>query len=268
MDMRTTPRRHSKPIASAERFRSTRVWIAGVLGLAFGLQGAERASAQVNELTLNGFKDSQQGVVVNFLDLAFDGRYEGAELVIRLNEGSIVGENSFGRPVDVPPRAFEVNFNPELFFDTYFAQGARTSDDPNHIPGIELRGGATNIWHVYTDAELNDPQFLTQAWGPTDEVHILDRTHFTVAQIGLTDDAEGWWEFYASAAGTPYTLPSTQGVIMQGTMSIWLTSGTYPYLGWPEIPEPSSAAIFACGSTVLLFRRHATRSVRLDRADT
>ncbi len=208
---------------------------------AAGLVVATPAAAQVTDIDVTSTSAQLAdgtSVVVNQFSIDFTGQYTGSQLLVVLDTGTIFNTDLFGADQDVAPNQGAIdNVNPDLAFDTFLAQGGfRNTDTIGGNPA--LGGGAVNLDATETSAVFNDATKISQSWNPAAGQFILDQTDFGVFQLTLTADAQGTFQYFASANGQFYTTPAGWNII----------SGQI-------IPEPATAALLGGAALGLLARR-------------
>lgn len=157
-------------------------------------------------------------------------------MLVELTQGAVINVPAFGGGQDVAPSSFFVDAVPELAFDTFVAQGATRSDDPNAIASPNLGGGAVNIDPTEVNAVFNDATKISQSWFPGGLIDIRDKSEFVVAQVTLTADANGSFEYFALVGGEFFS-----------TQSLFIRNGSIADLTFfppePCIPEPVMAMV-------------------------
>ncbi|MEM8495481.1 MAG: PEP-CTERM sorting domain-containing protein [Planctomycetota bacterium] len=169
-----------------------------VLGIGFAASFAGAAAGQVTAFDVEHIVSDDGSRIANVLSIDFDGLYQGTQLVVELTEGAIINETLFGSPNDSPPPEGRLNFFPEFAFDTYAAQGDRFA--AGNVGGLNIGGAAVNILPMDTEVRWDQTQRLSRAWNDVGSPDILEGTHFVVAQLGLTSDAQGEFIFFTAVA--------------------------------------------------------------------
>ncbi|MEM1444416.1 MAG: hypothetical protein AAGF84_00015 [Planctomycetota bacterium] len=189
-------------------------------------------SAQVTGFTFTPTFSDDGTKVSNVIAVDFFGDYSGSQILLELTEGMILQELAFGSHVDVAPGRALAAAAGGLQFDTYFAQGDLFNDGRNAQGSPNLGGGAVNIRSTDATPILTDTA-ISQAFNLVGGF-FQDGTNFVIAQIAMSSDAQGTFQFFTSAndvVPAPDEIPLytiRDGVIL--------------------IPEPASALLLAlCG---------------------
>ncbi|MEM1444414.1 MAG: hypothetical protein AAGF84_00005 [Planctomycetota bacterium] len=202
-------------------------------------------SAQVTGFTFTPTFSDDGTKVANVIAVDFVGRYTGSQILLELTEGQILQELAFGSDVDVAPTSGLAAAAGGLQFDTYFALGDVFSDTPKAAGAPNLGGGAVNIRRSDASPVWNDPTTISQSTNLSGIRKPLDRTNFVIAQIALSSDAQGTFQFFTSANDevlAPDEIPVytiRDGVIL--------------------IPEPTLVGVFGLGLLVVRRRARAGR---------
>ncbi|MEM1444415.1 MAG: hypothetical protein AAGF84_00010 [Planctomycetota bacterium] len=167
-----------------------------ILGIVAATALASSVSAQVTGFTFTPTFSDDGTKVSNVIAVDFVGQYTGSQILLELTEGQILQELAFGSPVDVAPGSGLAAAAGGLQFDTYFAQGDLFNDGRNAQGSPNLGGGAVNIRSTDAAPIRNDPKIISQAFNPC--LAILNRTDFIIAQIALSSDARGRFQFFSS----------------------------------------------------------------------
>ncbi|QDV74587.1 hypothetical protein [Botrimarina mediterranea] len=136
------------------------------------------------------------GHVVNGMLINFDGQLFGQQLLVTLTQGAIFQDPT--NPGDGPPIPdpfFPVN--PSLSADTYVTLGAFASSPGSS--SMLVVGGSTELG--VSGPKQFDTEALNVAWAPAPGVVINGGAHFPIAQITLTNTAQGSWRLYSSSGG-------------------------------------------------------------------
>lgn len=209
--------------------------VLGTLG-AVALAGA--ASAQMSGYSVEEVDNTLDGFRTFDLSIDFTGEYSGSQILSVLSTGTFY-QDAVGS--DSPPNAAFFGTFPDLEFDTFFAQGGSTSGTTVGTLGVGGGGGPVNIDGTLTDL-LVDSTTLQAQFNPSGSDFIADRSDFLVARITVSDDANGTFQFLASA-NDDIPAPNAFGelAIVDGEL----------------LPEPATAALLGLGGLAMLRRRSA-----------
>ncbi|MEM1444417.1 MAG: hypothetical protein AAGF84_00020 [Planctomycetota bacterium] len=221
-----------------------------VLGFVTSAAVTTSVSAQVTNLSVLKTFSTDNTSVANVIAIDFVGQYTGSQIVLELTSGTILQDQAFGSDIDVAPGSGLAAAAGGLRFDTYLAQGDVFSDGPNASGTPILGGGAIDIHPSDVEPIWNDPTTLNQAFYPSDDEAILNRTNFVVARIAMSTDAQGVFKFFVSINDQ---VPPVDGII-RSPIEIPIVDGWIPSPGnYP--PEPGTAALFGGACLTLLRRR-------------
>ncbi|MEM1444420.1 MAG: PEP-CTERM sorting domain-containing protein [Planctomycetota bacterium] len=202
---------------------------------------AGTVSAQMTGFTFTPTFSDDGTKVSNVIAVDFVGRFSGAQILLELTEGTILQELAFGSPVDIAPGSGLAAAAGGLRFDTYLATGDLFSDGPNADGQPNLGGGAVNIRPADARPIWNDPTTISQAFNQPGHLDARDRTNFVIAQIALSSDAQGTFQFFTSANDN---VPAPDEIPVYTIRD-----------GMILIPEPASAGLLALVGLALQ-RRH------------
>lgn len=179
------------------------------------------AAGQVTGLSIESFPCPHDGsLIVNQMRIDFTGSLGAQQLFMELDSGSVYQHPS---GTDGPPDLALIGITPELECDSFVAP-----QDGLVFGGAVNLGGPT--------AAVFGPDEISIAWAPGVGVDIVDGSDFLVAQITLTDDAQGRWSFFSAVNGDPSPLLLLDLVVTNGRMAI---------------PEPAISMLLAVGVTLL-----------------
>lgn len=200
------------------------------------------AEAQVSRAVINSQPAGDlEGFTTHDILIDFAGQYTGSQLIISLDSGSIYQNTAFGG--NTPPIGALIGVDPTVAWDTFLANGGPTVADT--VGNFGLGGAAINAdpnfkgrgsqrAPVFSDTEID------QSWNPAGGNVIEDQEGFMVARVTLSNDANGTFQFFASANSVfgPAELVTATGLTFQGSgqngVSVPIINGV---LG---IPEPST----------------------------
>ncbi|TWT47171.1 PEP-CTERM sorting domain-containing protein [Botrimarina hoheduenensis] len=144
-------------------------------------------------------------------------------MTVELTRGAIYNTPSFGG--NTAPNGAFVSLVPALGKDSFVTMGGLTSDSSQPVLVV---GGAVNLPGAPAHFVLNNNQ-ISVTWAPAPGVTIEDQMDFLIAQISLTDDAEGLLRLFSSTDSGPPTIYHSP--IYNGHIEF------YP------VPEPASGVL-------------------------
>jgi hypothetical protein len=198
-----------------------------------------RAHAQATNLRIEPVDNSAggaalDGYVTTDLFIDFTGSYNGSQMLIELEQGTIYQDPLGG---NIPPAIGVADLFPSSGFDTFVALGTPTLPGPFGQPNPF--GGAINL---FGEATLQfDEARINAAWTTQGGAIFSNQADFLSARVTLSEDARGTWSYFASSNGQ-WTAIATDGGVRTG-----MTPVVYEGHGVIEaghlrivIPEPST----------------------------
>ena len=137
------------------------------------------------------------------------------------------------------PAVDDIAGKPALAFDSFLAMGGLTAEDTvgGDSANILLVGGAANLGGGSGLAfpSNSTSKVIDATWAPGTGKFVAPAQNYITAQITLSTDAQGTWNYYSTTAdGTTKTLTGLK--IINGVM----------------IPEPASITLFGLASLGLV----------------
>ncbi|MEM7576726.1 MAG: hypothetical protein AAF328_04545 [Planctomycetota bacterium] len=161
----------------------------------FAFAVAASSSATVTDFRVTHTSaDSHAGepLILNDLQLSFDGSYHGSQLLVELDAGSIYHHPYQSTAFAAPASPAIADLIPSITADTYHANGADFQTDFGQPFPI---GGPVNI-DPFQPGILDTPTQLALTWGGPGAALIHDQTDFRVFRLALTPDADGSFRFF------------------------------------------------------------------------
>ncbi len=163
------------------------------------------------------------GHTVNALNIDFDAQLFGQQLVVELTSGSIFQQATFG--TETAPTDALIPVFADVASDTFVTMGGFTSGTSSSVLVV---GGSTEIPGKNGPKKF-DTAGINIAWAPAPGVVIPNGANFPVAQVTLSNDANGSAFFFHSSG--------TASGIYEGT----ITNGVLSFV--PAIPEPTTCVL-------------------------
>ena len=200
------------------------------LALGAGMIAATSASAQVS--AVNYVPVDNGGLVAGVTtDIAIDfaGQWSGSQLLLNLDSGAIL-RDAFGDPNGGAPNPVFIPTFPALDFDTSIRAGGVGAG------AVDLGGAPARDFPA---AGTSDATTISIAWNPAGGDVFADQTGFGTFRASLTPDANGTFQYLASAGGE-ITIES--GQVVNGAL----------------VPEPTTAGLLGLAGLSLIARRRKT----------
>ena len=167
---------------------------------------AGTAKAVVTGATVNSFlPEGLEGYVTNDVLIDFTGQYTGSQMIVNLDSGTIYQNEAAGPGQgNLAPLDVLLNSLPLLAFDTFAANGGPTAS-ANASSFSMSEGAAINVSldNGHPEGTLRPGVFTENAidaqWNPGGGADVQGPQPFQVARVTLSNDANGTFQFIASA---------------------------------------------------------------------
>lgn len=122
-----------------------------------------------------------------------------------------------------------------MTFDTFFSMGGYTSQASE---AVLLVGGTGNIPDAPAEFNQGIGGAISAAWAPGAGVAVRDETRYPVAQITLSEDAEGSFFFFSSS-----TINGSFEAVLEAGINGGVIGNLRDSPSEPCIPEPCAGAL-------------------------
>lgn len=174
-------------------------------------------SPEVSQRSLAG---TPANTVVNALTINFDQQLFGQQLVVELTSGTVFQQATFG--TETAPTDALIPVFADVASDSFVTMGGFTSGTSQSVLVV---GGSTEIPGKNGPKKF-DTAGVNIAWAPAPGVVIPNGTNFPVAQISLSNNANGSVFLFSNAGGN--------GLVYEGTV----TNGVISF-----VPEPTTCVL-------------------------
>ncbi|QDT70200.1 hypothetical protein MalM25_31460 [Planctomycetes bacterium MalM25] len=192
---------------SCWRFGFFLLCVAGLLGQPTAARG------QITDLSITSAPCPHlDGFVVNQLRIDFEGQLFGQELQVALDSGAIYQDAINDNRV---PLLASVNLFPSMACDSFVGIGEPVPS-PFDPPWSPWPGDSTFDEVLIIRDDFVDGAWDI-AWAPSTGVVIDSGEDYFIAQVTLSEDAEGSWDYSGNAGGQPFQIAgaSISGGVMR-----------------------------------------------------
>lgn len=172
------------------------------------------------------------GWVTNDIVVQADSDWLSAMMVVLPDASGMIYQDTYGSANPQSPDPLFVAAFPTLAYDTYVGNGV-LGESVSTAAAVDMGQAAI----------LFDTNVLAIAWYTSDDD---DLGSLDLARITLGDQAQGTWEFRATASPSKGPATVMVGQIINGELVV--------------IPEPATMALLAVGGIGMLIRRKRSRS--------